>query len=134
MNKKEAAAAWHVSEREVKRICKHMKIDCANIPEDTKPVFVPDKWEALDPYRFYTYTLAVIENPALHLEGMDSLVLESCVTQLCKAGLIVLKKGADPSSADYRDYVISADRQKYYDWVGISSRQKIGMVEEFTRL
>ena len=128
MNKKEAAAAWRVSVKEVKRICKHMQLDVNAIPEDTQPVYVPDKRAASDPHRFYTYALTVIDNPVLQLEGVDRLVLESCVTQLCKAGLIVPKQGADPASADYRDYVISGDRQRFYDWSGKRAKEELGML------
>ena len=128
MNKKEAAAAWRVSVKEVKRICKHMQLDVNAIPEDTQPVYVPDKRIASDPHRFYTYALTVIDNPVLHLEGVDQLVLESCVTQLCKAGLIVPKQGTDPASADYRDYVISGDRQRFYDWSGKRAKEELGML------
>ena len=128
MNKKEAAVAWHISVKEVKRICKHMQLDPNDIPEDTSPVYVPDKRIAHDPHRFYTYALTVIGNPALHLEGMDELILQSSVTQLSKTGLIVPKAGADPGSADYRDYVISADRQGFYDWIGTRAKEQLGML------
>ena len=55
MNKKEAAAAWHVSVKEVKRICRHMQLDPNAIPEDAQPVYVPDNRTASDPHRFYAY-------------------------------------------------------------------------------
>ena len=128
MNKREAAAAWRVSIKDVKRICKHMQIDVNAIPEDTQPVYVPDKRVASDPHRFYTYALTVINNPILHLEGVDELILASCVTQLSKMGLIVPKKGADPESSDYRDYVMSADRSAFYDWSGKRAQEEIGML------
>ncbi len=128
MNRKEAAEAWHVSEKEVKRICEHMQLDVNAIPEDTRPVYVPDKRIASDPHRFYIYALAVINNPVLHLEGVDPLILESCVTQLSRTGLIVPKEGADPGSADYRDYVISADRSAFYDWSGRRAREELGLL------
>lgn len=128
MNMREAAAAWHVSVKEVKRICRHMRIDLNAIPEDTQPVFVPDKRVATDPHRFYIYVLTVINNPVLHLEGVDELILESCVTQLARSGLIVPKKGADSGSTDYRDYVISADRQGFYDWSGRRAKSELGMM------
>ena len=128
MNKKEAAAAWHVSVKEVKRICRHMQLDPNAIPGDARPVYVPDKRTASDPHRFYAYALTVINNPVLRLEGVDPLILESCVTQLSKAGLIVPKQGADPESTDYRDYVISADRQRFYDWSGKRAREELGML------
>lgn len=128
MNKKEAAEAWHVSVKDVKRICSHMQIDPSDIPADTQPVYVPDKRVASDPHRFYIYALTVINNPILHLEGVDELILESCVTQLSRAGLIVPKKGANPDSTDYRDYVISADRQAFYDWSDKRTKVEFGML------
>ena len=127
MNKREAAAAWRVSVKDVKRICRHMQINVNAIPEDTQPVYVPDKRVARDPHRFYIYALTVINNPILRLEGVDELILASCVTQLSRAGLIVPKKGADPESSDCRDYVISADRAAFYDWSGKRVRKGLGM-------
>ena len=70
----------------------------------------------------------MINNPILHLEGVDELILASCVTQLSKTGLIVPKKGADPESSDYRDYVISADRSAFYDWSGKRAQEELGML------
>ena len=128
MNRKEAAEAWNVSEKAVKRICSYMQIDVKQIPEDTQPVYVPDKKVATDPHRFYTYVLEVINNPILHLEGVDDLILESCVTQLRKIGLIVAKNGCDPESTDYRDYVLSADRKAFYDWTRRRAKEEFGIL------
>ena len=116
MNKKEAAKAWHVNKKEVERVCKHMQVDEKNIPENLQPVYVPSNQTRADPHRFYIYVLEVIANPVFHLEGYDETIIQSCVTQLHHAGLIVLKAGADPDSANYRDYLISADRERFYQW------------------
>ena len=121
MNKKDAAKAWHVKEKDVKRICDHMQIDINNIPEDLQPVYVPAKELRKDPHRFYIYILEVINNPLLVLEDVDETIIQSCVTQLHKEGLIVPKKNADPESTNYRDYVLSADREKFYTWMNSKS-------------
>ncbi len=128
MDKKEAARAWHVSEKDVKRICEHMQVDVKNIPEDLQPVYVPGKKVKMDPHRFYIYVLEVINNPILRLEGVDEDILQSCVTQLRLAGLIVPRKGADPESTDYRDYVLSADRERFYAWSNSKARENFGML------
>ena len=125
MNKKEASQIWGVSEKDVKTICRHMEVDVKNIPEDLVPVYVPDKHVRKDPHRFYIYVLEVIDNPHLILDGVDENIIESCVTQLCKAGLITLKKGKDPASADYHDYVITVDRQRFYDWYDNKGKESL---------
>lgn len=110
MNRKQASIRWEVSEYEVSKICKHMNIDSKNIPEDTIPVYIPDKRYTKDPHRFYVFVLDVIINSHLEIEGIDPDILATCVEQLRETGLIVLKHGRAVGSVDYRDYMISANR------------------------
>ena len=125
MNKKEAAKAWHVNEKDVERICGYMQVDINNIPENLQPVYVPRREVKMDPHRFYIYVLEAIDNPCLRLEGADSDIIRSCVTQLRGIGLIVPKKGTDPDSSDYRDYILSADRELFYQWTNSKARENL---------
>ena len=128
MNKKEAAQLWNVPEKSVKKICRHMNIDVKNIPEDLVPVYVPEMHIRKDPHRYYIYVLEVINYPHLVLEGVDTDIIESCVTQLCQTGLIVPKKGKSPASADYHDYVITADRERFYEWYSSKAKQSLNIL------
>ena len=41
----------------VQKICDKMKIDPENIPDDTIPVYVPDRFYESHPHRYYVYLL-----------------------------------------------------------------------------
>ncbi len=126
MNKKEASKAWHVNVNDVVRICEHMQVDADHIPEDLEPVYVPRREVRTDPHRYYIYVLEVVGNPRLKLEGVDEDIIQSCVTQLSRIGLIVPKKGCAPDSTDHRDYILSADREKFYAFSNSRVKEKIG--------
>ena len=133
MNKKQAAERWEVSEKTVKKICEHMHVDIDNIPEDLKPVYVPDKYKN-DAHRRYIYILDVIANTHLELEGIDSETLQTCMEELKKENLIVLKNGKDPDSLDYHDYIISPDRVKYYKWCGVKTSGSMNLLKKILAL
>ena len=126
----QAARAWEVSENEVETICKAMGLDTDNIPEDTVPVYLPDPLYEGNPHRFYLYLMDVIANTHMEIKGMDQSVLETCVAQLKEKKLIVLKAGAHPESLDYRDYVISADRALYNDWVNSHIKASVSFIDK----
>ena len=132
MNIKQAARAWELSEDEVRTICKEMGIDANDIPDDTVPVYVPDRFYESDPHRFYIYLLEVISNTHMEIQGIDRDILETCVAQLKEKKLIVLKKGADPASLDYHDYVISADRAVYNEWYSAMIKQSVTVMDKIT--
>ena len=130
MNAKQAARAWEVSETEVERICEEMELDSDEIPEDTVPVYVPDRIYESNPHRYYIYLLEVIANTHLEIRGVDKSILETCVGQLKEKKLIVLKTGADPDSLDYRDYVISAETNLYNDWCNSLVKESMTLIEK----
>lgn len=130
MNLEQAARAWEVSENEAERICKAMGLDADNIPEETIPVYLPDPMYEGNPHRYYLYLMDVIANTHMEIKGMDQSVLETCVAQLKEKKLIVLKTGADPESLNYRDYVISADRALYNDWVNSHIKASVSLIDK----
>jgi len=101
MNKKQAAERWEVSVYYVGKICKYLGISSRDIPEDTIPVYIPDKRYKADPHRYYIFVLDVIINTHLDLVNVDQDIIETCVVQLKNAGLIVLKHGKAEESVDY---------------------------------
>lgn len=128
MNIKQAATRWEVSDYEVKKICRHLGISTRDIPDDTIPVYLPDKRYKRDPHRFYVFVLDVIINSHLELEGIDYDITATCVNQLRNAGLIVLKYGRAADSVDYHDYMISANRAEFYSWKDAKMKNKIEMI------
>ena len=130
MNLEQASRAWELTEREAELTCEAMGIDPNDIPEDTVPVYVPDPMYEGNPHRYYLYLMDVIANTHMEIKGMDKSVLETCVAQLKEKKLIVLKAGAKPDSLDYRDYVISADRALYNDWVNSHIKASVSFIDK----
>ena len=128
MNRKQASIDWEVSPRQVDKICKYMEIPSNNIPDDTIPVYLPDMRYKSDPHRFYIFVLDVIINTHLELVTVDKNTRETCVEQLKRAGLIVLKHGKNKSSVDYHDYMISPDRDLFYGWKNAKMKAKLEMI------
>ncbi len=129
MNKKQAAERWEVSIKTVKKICDHMHLDIKNIPEDLIPVYVPDKYN-YDAHRLYIHIMDVIVNTHLELEGIDPETLDTCIEELKKENLIVLKNGRDPESLDYHDYIISPDRERYYQWCSTKDSHSMNLLKK----
>ena len=134
MNITQASRKWEISEGEVESICREMGIDAADIPEDTVPVYVPDRFYESNPHRYYIYLLDVISNTHMDIKGIDKSTLETCVAQLKEKKLIVLKTGADPSSLDYHDYLISADRAIYNEWYNSLIKESMSFWEKLLSL
>ncbi len=130
MNKAQAARAWEVSQTEVEMICKEMGIDAENIPEGTVPVYVPNPLYTADSHRYYIYLLEVISNTHMDIRGIDKNILETCVEQLKEKKLIVLKKGADPDSLDYHDYLLSADRSLFHEWYSYIMKDHMSLIDK----
>ena len=130
MNAAQASRAWEVSEYEVRSICREMDIDAENIPEDTVPVYLPDRTYDDNPQRFYLYLMDVISNSHMQIRGIDADILETCVAQLKEKKLIALKTGAKADSLDYRDYVISAERELYNEWYNSMIKHSVTLVEK----
>ena len=121
MNVKQAAERWEIKESYAKKICANMQVDPENIPEDLVPVYVPDKNEA-DPHILYLALLNVIMNTHLELEGIDPQAMETCLAELRKENLIVAKNGRPANSSDYHDYILSPDRERFYNWYGTKTK------------
>ena len=130
MNTAQASRAWEITEDEVKSICKEMGIEADNIPDDTVPVYVPDRIYESNPHRYYIYLLDVISNTHMEIKGIDPTILETCVAQLKEKKLIVLKKGADPDSLDYHDYLISAEVANYNEWYNSLVKDSMSFLEK----
>lgn len=130
MNTAQASRAWEISEKEVRLICKEMGLDADNIPEETVPVYVPDRIYESNPHRYYLYLLDVISNTHMEIKGIDKTILETCVAQLKEKKLIVLKTGADPDSLDYHDYLMSAERDLYNDWYNSLIKDSVSLIEK----
>ena len=130
MNTAQASRAWEISEKEVRLICKEMGLDADNIPEETVPVYVPDRLYESNPHRYYLYLLDVISNTHMEIKGIDKTILETCVAQLKEKKLIVLKTGADLDSLDYHDYLMSAERDLYNDWYNSLIKDSVSLIEK----
>ena len=128
MKVRQAAEKWEVTRYQAEKICKHMGLDPRNIPESAVPVYVPDGRYKTDPHRHYVFVLDVIINTHMALEGIDGNIIETCVVKLREAGLIVLKHGKETGSADYRDYMISPDRELFYNWKNCKMKEKINVL------
>ena len=130
MNTAEAAKAWEMTEIEVGQICEQMGIDADNIPDDTVPVYTPSRFFQADPHRYYIYLLDVISNTHMELKGFDQNILETCVEQLKEKKLIVLKRGANPDSLDYHDYLMSADKALYNSYYDAFVKDNMSILEK----
>lgn len=128
MDYKRAAVLWEVNERKARKICKALDIDPKSIPTDTVPIYLPDRRYKANPHRYYIFVLDVIANTHLELQGFDATIIETCVEQLRHAGLIVLKRGKAENSVDYRDYIISPNREVFENWKTASIKNKIDMI------
>ncbi len=106
-----------------------MHLDAENIPEDTVPVYLPDRFHYTDPHRYYIYLLDAISNTHVEIQGIDKNTLETCVAQLKEKKLIVLKQGADPDSLDYHDYLMSAERATYNEWYGSLMKESMSAID-----
>lgn len=130
MNASQAACAWEISEKQVKMICKKMGISADHIPDDTMPLYVPGQLYETDPHRYYVYLLEVIANTHMEIKGIDKNILETCVAQLKEKKLIVLKRGSDPDSLDYHDYLLSAETALYNDWYGDLMKPSMSLIDK----
>ena len=130
MNAAQASRAWEISEKEVRTICKEMGLEADNIPDDTVPVYVPERFYEDNPHRHYIYLLDVIANTHMEIRGVDKAILETCVAQLKEKKLIVLKEGAAPDSLDYRDYLMSAERDIYNEWYNALIKNSMTLMDK----
>lgn len=130
MNAAQASRAWEVSEKEVCMICREMGIKTDSIPDDTVPVYVPDRFYEENPHRYYIYLMDVIANTHMEIRGVDQAILETCVAQLKEKKLIVLKTGAKPDSLDYRDYLVSAERDLYNEWYNSLIKTSMTLIDK----
>lgn len=128
MRLKQAANKWEVPLSVARNICKDMSVDPQNIPESLKPVYHRDKRYTKNPHRYYVFLLDVISNTHLELEGIDNDILETCVEQLRNEGLIVLKRGKPIDSFDYHDFIISPQREIFYNWQNYGIKKKIELL------
>ena len=134
MNVAQASRAWEITENEVRMICKEMGIETDNIPDDTVPVYVPDRYYEDNPHRYYIYLMDVISNTHMEIRGIDKAILETCVAQLKEKKLIVLKAGADRDSLDYRDYLVSAERDIYNEWYNSMIKNSMTLMDKIVSL
>ena len=130
MNRAEAARKWEMSKDDVDMVCEGMGIDAENIPDDTVPVYVPNPMYDTDPHRYYIYLLDVIGNAHMEIKGIDKTVLETCVAQLKERKLVILKRGADPESLDYHDYLLSMERAPYYEWYNYLVKDSASVIDK----
>ena len=133
MNIQQAAARWEVPEKTARKICDHMQVDPDDIPEDLRPVYVDDRYKD-DPHRIYLVLLDVIINTHLELEGMDPVLVGTCLKQLREEGLIVVKNGRDPESNDYHDYILTPDKEKYYSWHESRTKDSLNILKRIVAL
>ena len=130
MNVAQASRAWEITEKEVRMICKEMGIETDNISDDTVPVYVPDRYYEDNPHRYYIYLMDVISNTHMEIRGIDKAILETCVAQLKEKKLIILKAGADRDSLDYRDYLVSAERDIYNEWYNSLIKNSMTLIDK----
>ena len=129
MDIKQAAERWEVSEATAKNICANMQIDTNNIPDDLVPVLKFD-YLSDDPHSLYLIILGVIANTHLDLEGIDQSTLETCLEELREKELIVAKNSRPEDSNDYHDYIISANREEFYNWNGCKTASDLSLFKK----
>ena len=133
MDVKAAAERWEVSEKTAKEICEYMQVDIENIPEDLVPVWTPQKYGD-DPHRFYLAILDVVMNTHLELEGIDPAAMAACLIQLQEQKLIVPKNGRPSDSGDYRDYILSPYRDRFYSWHDCRTKGSVSILKTLLSL
>ena len=121
MNIRQAAGRWEVRKKTAKKICRNMQVDPKNIPDDLAPVFLYDGHQE-DPHGLYLAILDVIANTHLDLDGIDRETVATCLTQLRDENLIVAKDGRPSDSGDYHDYIVTPDRERFYEWYGSKAK------------
>jgi len=115
-------------------VCEAMGIDANNIPDDTVPTYVPNEFYEGDPHRYYLYLLDVISNTHMEIRGIDRDILETCVAQLKEKKLIILKRGANPDSLDYHDYLLSAERALFNEWYSSLVKDSVSFIDKILSL
>lgn len=115
-NKRQAKEKWHLTDREVKAICEYYSFPIVKgayqIPEDTVPVYIPDKRCMKSELRQYLFVADAIHkkvtiDPKLINSSVDE--IRTVVRVLKNKHLIELIDGRAADSLDYRDYILGLD-------------------------
>lgn len=119
-NKSQAKEKWHLTDREVKAICDYYSFPIVKgayqIPEDTVPIYIPDKRCMKSELRQYLFVAdAIHKKVTIVPELINSSVQEirTAVRVLKNKHLIELIEGREIDSLDYRDYMLGID---YLGW------------------
>ena len=112
MNKKQAMSVWNVTRREVHEICEYYGIKKEegqySIPEDTVPIYIPDKRYLKQDLRVYIFVADAICRKlqiAPELFNSSDEEIKTVVRVMRNEELIVLLEGRQETSLDYRDYM-----------------------------
>ena len=120
MTKKQAADAWQLSEREVGGICEYYGFTKVNgrfqIPDDTVPVYIPDKRYLKNDLGLYLFIADAIYKklrivPELFHSSDEE--VRTAVRVMRERNLIVRIEGRPVNSLNYQDYILGPE---FADW------------------
>ena len=120
MTKKQAKAKWFLTDREVDGICEYYGFTRVNgqfqIPEDTIPVYIPDKRYMKNGLRLYLFVSDAIHKKLLlvpELINTSDDEIRTIVRILRDRGLIERIEGRPKGSLNYQDYILGIE---FADW------------------
>ena len=115
-NKSQAKEKWNLTDREVKAICEYYGFPIVKgvyqIPEDTVPIYIPDKRYIKSELRQYLFVAdAIHKKVTIDPKLIDSSVdeIRTAVRVLRNKRLIELIDGRGANSLDYKDYMLGLD-------------------------
>lgn len=116
MNKTEAKAKWHLSDREVDGICEYYDFTKVNgqfqIPEDTIPIYIPDKRYLKNDLRLYLFVSDAIHKKLKlvpELFNSNNAEVRTIVRVMRNRGLIERIEGRPEESLNYQDYILGVE-------------------------
>ena len=120
MTKKQAKTKWFLTDREVDGICNYYGFTKVKgqfqIPEDTVPVYIPDKRYLKNDLRLYLFVSDAIHRklklvPELFNSSDDE--VRTIVRVMGDKGLIERIDGRPNESLNYQDYILGIE---FVDW------------------
>lgn len=120
MTKKQAKTKWFLTDREVDGICNYYGFTKVKgqfqIPEDTVPVYIPDKRYLKNDLRLYLFVSDAIHRklklvPELFNSSDDE--VRTIVRVMRDKGLIERIDGRPNESLNYQDYILGIE---FVDW------------------
>lgn len=116
MTKKQAKSKWHLTDREVDGICDYYGFTKVKgqfqIPEDTVPIYIPDKRYLDKELRLYLFVSDAIHKKLLlvpKLINSSDDEIRTIVRIMKDRGLIERIEGKPKDSLNYQDYILGLE-------------------------